>query len=134
MSAKLDLSIRNLQQVQRENARMIAYLKPRGALGKIVQRMTVRAHRYIVTITHVWVHWGGTYRASQRMGWDGGDTGRLYVDPNARNARKKTPPVEYSIYEEARGGEHAAYARTEAEAMPRIMADAQIEILGALYG
>lgn len=104
----LKIEIEGLKEAQAANVRRIQALKPSGKLGGVVRDALVWAHRYLVSITHVDT---GAYQASQRVEVEGAE-GRLFVDPNARNPRSKTPPVEYSVYEEARGGGHAAYART----------------------
>lgn len=104
-------TIEGLQAAQDRNIRWVAALKPSGPLGKQVKDVTVRAHRYLVSITHIDT---GAYKASQRMDYNrDAITGKLYVDPTARNPRTGARPAEYGLIEEARGGEHAAYARTQ---------------------
>ena len=113
---KLDvnLSIRGIQEALEENIRMVNELKPSGALGDAIKFITVEAHRYLVSITHVDT---GALRASQRMKLEekGGDfQGRLYIDPKSVNPRTGEKPSEYGEYEEERGGSHASYQRTRA--------------------
>jgi hypothetical protein len=129
--AQAELSIRGLQEAQRLNARIIAYTKPNGPLSAVVKNATARLHRYLVGITHVIT---GAYRASQRMEF-ADQRGRLYVDPGAVNPRTNQRPEEYAVYEENRGGEHAAYRRTADEEGPKVQADAIDTIArGMLYG
>ena len=102
------ITIKGLQELQDKNARRIAALQPKGALGRAIQYATIEARRYLVSITHVDT---GAYRASHRMQVKAGQ-GRIFVDPSARNPRSKQLVAEYAELEEARGGEHAAYERT----------------------
>ena len=106
------LTITGIQKAQQNNLKRIHAVQPKGTLGKAIHGILVTAFRYAVTITHVDT---GSYRASQRMEFkDKGDLseGRIFVDPKSRNPRTGQKPVEYSIYEEARGGSHATYKRT----------------------
>lgn len=50
-------------------------------------------------------------RASERIEVNGLE-GKVFIDPDTKNPRSKTPPVEYAVYENARGGEHAFADRT----------------------
>jgi hypothetical protein len=104
----LDVSIRGLQKLQAQHVRMIAALKPGGGLGRAIKYATVEAHRYLTSIIHVDT---GSYRAAQRMEIKGA-RGRLYTDPAVKNPKTGEKPAEYSVYEELRGGSHAAYSRT----------------------
>jgi hypothetical protein len=119
MTFDIELSITDIQERQQENIKRAAEFKPSGAAGKAIQFMTAAAHRYLVSKTHVWKYRGGGYRASQRMEVQE-LSGRLFVDPNTVNPRGQKP-VEYSVYEEARGGEHAAYAQTRNYIETRLM-------------
>lgn len=130
MSMQIDLSIRDIQEAQKDNLQRIAFMQPQGPLGQVVKKALAQAHRYIVSITHVIT---GAYRAAQRMEWDGGLEGRINVDPGARNPRSQTPPVEYSIYEEARGDGHDAYHRTVLEEGPNLVDQAFAEVVRGLY-
>jgi hypothetical protein len=119
MSFDVDLTITGLQEAQADNARMIAELRPSGALGEAVRTATAGLHRYLVGIAHVDT---GAMRAAQRMeikNRRGRAMGRIFTDPSAVNPRSGTPPAEYVNYEEARGGEHALYTRTVQEAGSR---------------
>jgi hypothetical protein len=132
MSFDFSLTIRGIQEAQNEMAKTIAHLElPAAARQRIILYATTGAHRYLVAITHVDT---GSYRAAQRMQVEG-QQGRLYVDPAAVNPRSGQLPVEYSVYEEERGGSHAAYQRTLEEAGPRIL-DEMRELVAQeiLYG
>ena len=106
----MGLEIKGIQEAQARNLKWVAALKPSGAFGKAIKDVTVKAHRFLVMITHVDT---GSYRASQRMEVKELE-GRLFVDPSATNPVSSIRPSLYSISEESRGGEHAAYGRTEA--------------------
>lgn len=109
-------SIEGIQELQELNDRLMAELTPRGGLGKAVHEATVLAHRYVLSIAHVDT---GAMRAAQRQTYKD-LTGRIYTDPSAVNPDNKALPSDYIAYEEARGGSHAVYTRTEQEALPRI--------------
>jgi hypothetical protein len=115
---QINLTIKGLQEAQDRNLRLIAAMQPEGALGRAVQYATVEGFRYLTSVVHVDT---GAYKAANRMALQAG-AGRIYVDPGAHNPRTRRPVVEYAPQEEARGGEHAAYART--------LALMQSEILG----
>lgn len=109
-------AIRGIQEAQRDNARMIAALRPDGGLGRAVQYGVIEAHRYTVTITHVDT---GALRASHRMEVTGA-RGRIYIDPASVNPKTGQRPSRYGVYEHARGGVHAFYQRTQDEAWQRV--------------
>lgn len=111
------LTITGIQEAQNEMVKTIARLEAPGARQRVILYATTAAHRYLVAHTHVDT---GAYRAAQRMEIKG-EHGHLYVDAAAVNPRTKERPAEYSVYEEARGGSHAAYQRTFEEAGPRIL-------------
>ena len=118
------LSIEGIQEVQQRNLRRIAALQPEGKAGEAVRDAIIALHRYAVSITHVGIYngvGGGSLRAAHRMEVDG-LAGQIYIDRSARNPRSKTKPVEYGVYENARGGEHAFYDRTESEYGPQVIA------------
>jgi len=111
-----NLTISGLQKAQQDNTARIARLKTGGVVGRVVQYATVEAHRYAVSITHVIT---GSLRSSQLMQVNG-TRGMIYINPAAINPRTKEKPAVYGAIEEARGGSHAFYARTLAEAGDRI--------------
>jgi hypothetical protein len=53
----------------------------------------------------------------------GSKRAEVYVDPSVTNIKGKKPGV-YSVYEHARGGDHAFYARTVNEEAGAIFAEA----------
>lgn len=113
------LTIKGLQELNDLNVRAIKALKPENAMGRAVKFVTMMAHSYIVKITHVHT---GAYRASHRMDVDmNAGRGRVFVDPSARNPRTKELVTDYAEIEEARGGQHAAYTRTQAETGQRAL-------------
>jgi len=128
MPYKPQLSIEGIQEVQQRNLRRIAALQPEGKAGEAVRDAIIALHRYAVSITHVGIYnvggsmvGGGSLRAAHRMEVDGLE-GQIYIDRGARNPRSKTKPVEYGVYENARGGEHAFYDRTSDEYGPQVVA------------
>lgn len=108
------LSIEGIQEAQDDNLRAIAALRPDNALGRMVQSVTADLHRHAVSVTHVDT---GSLRASHRMMIDrGGLRGTIYIDGGSRNPRSGQRPSVYGAYEHERGGTHAFYDRTVAEA------------------
>lgn len=103
-----EFAIKGIQEAQAENAKMIARLQPQGEVGQKIKDLTISAHRYAVSITHVLT---GSLRASHRMELKG-LRGRIYLDPQAVNPRSGQKPAIYGFYENKRGGEHAFYDRT----------------------
>lgn len=114
------LTITGLQEAQAANLRMIAEVKPSGALGRAVKYALTELHRHAVAITHVDT---GSLRASHRMRYEEAGAsarGEIYIDPAAVNPRTHKRPAEYGVYEHDRGGSHAFYDRTRDEAGPKI--------------
>ena len=108
----MKITIQGLQKAQDANNRLIAALKPSGAAGKATKAVLMGAHSRYVILTHVDT---GALKAARRMKMDAqGLRGYIYTDPNAVNPKGKRP-AEYDIYEQARGGSHAAADRLEAE-------------------
>ena len=114
------LTIEGIQGAQQANLRAIAALRPSGALGQAIRGASLAAHRYAVAVTHVDT---GALRASHRVHLRGLE-GVISIDPAAVNPRSRKRPAEYGVYEHARGGSHAFYERTVAEAGPRIASQA----------
>lgn len=114
-------SIKGIQEIQAANAQIMAAFHPNGALSRSVRFMTTAAHRGVVTRAHVDT---GAYRAAQRMEMQDALTGRVFIDPSARNPRSRVPVVVYGPIEEARGGAHAAYQRTYSEQGAAIVSEA----------
>lgn len=133
----LKATIRGLQEAQAKNAEMIGALQPKGALGEAVKYAVTDLHRYEASISHVGRYkqskrgtyyysknggvGGGAMRAALRMNFaDSGNTatGKTFFDPSAVNPLTKHKPVEYSVYENRRGGSHAMQDRTVRERWP----------------
>jgi hypothetical protein len=106
----ISLTIRGIQEAQRDNLKLIAAMRPEGALGRAVKAATVRAHLGAVRKTHVLT---GALRASHRIVLQGLE-GRVYIDPGSVNP-KGDRPAQYGPVEEARGGSHAFYLRAVTE-------------------
>ena len=123
MSFDFSLTIKGIQEAQNELVKAMARLEAPGPRRQAILYATTQAHRYLTGITHVDT---GAYRASQWMKVEG-ERGELYVNPATVNPRSGLAPAEYSVYEEERGGSHAAYQRTVDEA-------ANILARGMLYG
>lgn len=120
MTAGLHMTIAGIQEAQARHLRMIAALRPGGALSRVIYLATVEAHRYAVLITHVDT---GALRASHRISFDANRMrGEISIDPATVNPRGERP-AEYGPEEHARGGSHAFYRRTAVERGPQILRD-----------
>jgi hypothetical protein len=122
-------TIQGLQQVQQANMKLMAAIKPEGALGRAVQYMYMAAHRYVVSITHVDT---GALRASHRVEQLGPARYKIYIDPDGLNPISGARTAVYGAVEHARGGSHAFYARTVYEAGPAIRARGIAYLMGNL--
>jgi hypothetical protein len=134
MPFDVNLSLTGIQEVQARNLRRIAALKPEGAAGEAVRDALIALQRYAVQITHVGKYVGaGALKNSHRIEVDGTE-GMVYIDPSSVSPRRgtKARPVEYGVYENARGGEHAFYDRTVNEAGPSVTARAKQKITDAV--
>ena len=130
MSFEQKVTIEGLQEVQAANAKMIAELKPNGAMGRAVQHVTAAIHRYAISITHVD---SGALRASERMTVEFGGVARgvVFVDGNNRNP-SGTLVDDYALIEEARGGSHSYFGRTVRERGPSALKEAGQIIINAM--
>jgi hypothetical protein len=103
-------TIVGLQEAQQAMLKAIMAVRPDGGLGRAVYYLAyIEAHRFLVSITHVDT---GSYRASQYITQEGDARYRLHIAQDTVNPRTGERPAVYGLFEEARGGEHAAYART----------------------
>lgn len=109
--ATVGVTIHGIPEAQAELVRQARELRPSGALGKAIKEATLHLHQYAVQITHVDT---GALRASH-VPEVRGAMGRIYPNPAATRSDGKKP-AHYGIYEHRRGGAHAFYARTVAEA------------------
>lgn len=112
----IDIDVRGAQQLQARNMRRIAQCKPTGALGRAIRYVLMGLHRAAVALTHVE---SGALRASHMAEYYG-TRGRIYINPATVNPRGQRP-VEYGVYEHARGGSHAFYTRAVNEYGPNLM-------------
>lgn len=131
------LSLEGIQEVQQRNLRRIAALTPSGAAGEAVRDALIALQRYATQITHVGKYeGGGALKNSHRISFDETETeGTVYIDPSSvspRRTSKKYKPVEYGVYENARGGEHAFYDRTVDEIGGSVSERAQLKIKDAV--
>jgi len=124
MTYNENFSIKGLQEAQAANARRIALFKPGGKIQKDIKKVTMAAHRYAVSITHVDT---GSLRASHRLEMKA-LRGRIYIDQSAVNPRSGQKPSVYGFYENKRGGEHAFYDRTVEEFETRAVEEVNSDI------
>lgn len=113
----------DLAQARSAVERATRVARPDGKMGQAVMFATVELHRYAVSVTHVDT---GTLRGAQRMTVSAG-RGKIFVGSDI-NPRSHRPASRYAVYEHGRGGDHAFYERTIAEAWPGVGSRA-IEIL-----
>lgn len=103
------ITIKGIQEAQAANQRLMAAVKPTGALGRAIQYMASEAMRMSMTYTHVDT---GALKASHRTKQEGPARWRIYLDPRATNPRNGRLTSIYGPYEHNRGGMHAFYERT----------------------
>lgn len=111
----LDATVEGYAELQAALDKLTAAVKPSGALGKAVQRTTKRLYDHALLITHVDT---GTLQTAHRWQYleDGeGPRGVVFVEGGLVNPKSHQPVARYAGIEEARGGDHAFYARTIAE-------------------
>lgn len=105
----LRAEIKGIQEAQEQNLRLIAFFDPGNVVDRGIQVMQAAAHRVAVILTHVET---GALRASHRQSPPRGGMAVIALDSTARNPRSGVKTSEYGVYEHARGGTHAFYART----------------------
>lgn len=93
----------DLEELQRELARLLAEVDPGGGLRETMQLAVGMLHRYAVGIVHV-----DTGRYKNSLFWDIENGAKSVIGHMGTN-------LQYSIYEERRGGSHATFDRTERE-------------------
>lgn len=110
-SAIPGLRIDGIEAVEKalEDARKAA--SEAGDLGGAVHVAARQASAYAVQISHVWT---GALRESHSIDQKGARA-VIYPNPAVINPISRTSPAEYGVYEHARGGGHAFYARTVSE-------------------
>lgn len=107
-----DLDIRGIQEAQNANVKHMAALKPAGTFGRLIRDVTAFLHHFMVPITH---RETGALAASERMEMQNLE-GRLFLDPMATNPLSGEHTAVYGPFENARGGDHAFFDRTVAQA------------------
>ncbi|MBA2702695.1 MAG: hypothetical protein H0U60_02470 [Blastocatellia bacterium] len=117
---KLSVKLKNLDKAQRKNLKVIAALRPEGALGKMAQYGAVQAYNYMHGIVHVDT---GLLKMSLFIDRKNASTYAVRVRENV--SYKKKRPAVYGAYENARGGAHAFVNRTMQQA-PRIGQEAAL--------
>jgi hypothetical protein len=113
-------SIYGLQEAQAANERVLAAVKPSGALGRALQWALATSQRWAIANTPVD---SGAWRASHRTELRG-VRGRLYLAPGAKNPRSGEAVTAYAGVWEERKGRYAIYRRLEADESPQIAAGA----------
>lgn len=118
MARATGITLKGLQEAQAANLKIIAALKPGGAVGKATQLMTVKAFRWVVTMTHVGET--GFLRTSRRM--DVQELEGIIYTASSLNKFGQNPKG-YDVPEQARGGTHQTYVNfmaTQALAVGRL--------------
>lgn len=100
---KANITIQGMQEAQAANLKIIAALSPKGAVGIATQEMTIRAFRWVVTMTHVK---SGALKSSRRM--DVQELKGIIYTESGRNPKGQNPRG-YDVPEQARGGSHQTY-------------------------
>lgn len=129
MSLRYDIS--SQQELQAALLRVIAAMRPEGALGEAVRYATVATHRYAVSITPVDT---GSQRAALTPEVDLRNLrGTLFYDPNAVNPRSTARPSRYGPEnEQVRGGRYAVFQNTFEETQREIASEVARIIVRAL--
>lgn len=110
---------------------IVKTMRPSGAVERATRLSIDMARRYAASITH---RQSGILASAHTSSFEvgGGDfRGRIYLDPAVKGERG-TPPSIYGLAEHAKGGSHAFYERTAAEAWPSIKNMLDDVIVGSL--
>jgi hypothetical protein len=119
--------VQGYQELQAAAQKLVAAAQPSGALGKAVQLATLQSQQGVKGRAHVQT---GTYQGSVIL--DYADLlGHVFIAPNANPVSGSLASV-YGPIEEARGGEHAAWATTMQQDAPGVMVQAAQIILASL--
>jgi len=109
-------TIRGIQEAQKANLEHIRDFEPNGAFQMAVKAGTILSQQSAVRKTHkITGALAGSHRIHLR-----GNSGTIYLDPNARNPRSNALTSVYGIVEHKRGGSHAFYRRVKDEDGTRI--------------
>ncbi|MFA6168298.1 MAG: hypothetical protein WC700_16875 [Gemmatimonadaceae bacterium] len=110
-------SIRELEALQQELQRLLLEVDPQRGLRDTMTLAVGMLHRYAAGVVHVGVYPKGSGRVGGRLKnslfWDVQTGGASVTGVMGTN-------VEYSIFEERRGGSHAFMDRTEREEGPAV--------------
>lgn len=130
------------QEVQQAMRKVLETVDADGGLGDAVRGATLLLHAYAERITH---RWTGTLAASHSLQYSKGGVetsrgirfkthvmGRIYIHPFNRSPLTGELAAEYGPKEHRRGGTHAFYKRTHAEAGPVALAQADLLLRGRL--
>lgn len=102
-------------QREAQQAMLIAYnaVEPRGGLGRAIHWAGREALQYTIRITHrITAILAASHMIEYEEVGRSSVMGRVFIDPSVFNPYYNKRPAEYGIYEHARGGAHAFYART----------------------
>ena len=116
--AKPKITIEGLQKAQAASLQLIAALQPTGGVHKATKEMTIRAFRWVVTMTHVKT---GTLKASRRM--EVQEMRGIIFTVAGRNPKTGKSAKGYDVPEQFRGGSHQTYVNfiaTQALAVGRL--------------
>ena len=128
----LRFRMKGLAATTRRLDRTREMLKARGVLGQQIRQVARTIFDYMRAITHVE---SGALRAAERFTFDPEDVSAVVdIDPHAPPRKGKTLPVEYGIYEHARGGTHAFMQRAMSERGPAALARAEQMLERSLGG
>ncbi len=120
--------IAEIQAAQAHLNKILASLQPKSAYGRAIKVMWIAGSQYAEKVSH---RDSGALQASHRFEMYVDELGgQVFIDPSATTAKGKKPS-EYGPYEEARGGSHAFYERTEVEAGQKIAILGVEELIGA---
>lgn len=100
----------------------------RSAFRRAVGRAAEHSQRYARQVTHTDT---GELQAAHRSRYTGPLRAEVYIDQGRRNIRGGRPHI-YGVYEHARGGGHAFYARTVNEEGGAILTEAGNTIIASL--
>lgn len=121
------VTIEGYEKLQAANRKLLAAVKPNGALGAANLFVTKSMQRGVESRVHVDT---GTYKSSILADF-AGTVGRVYVAAN-RNPKGGGLASVYAKYEEGRGGSHAAFANTARQDGQRVAQEGVQLIIEAL--
>ena len=111
-----------VQQMEREIA------GANSAFRRAIGRAAEHGQRYARQISHVDT---GEMQGAHRARYTGSLRAEVYIDQGRRNIRGGRPHI-YGVYEHARGGGHAFYARTVSEESGAILTEVATTIIASL--